>query len=153
MTCSSNLFKHLKFCYQTRINRKLSQHDFLIFCKSNDFFFFKKWPSTLFSYLFFTLVQNLRQKKKRRFVIACVFEFSNNIVTFWKNYILFFLRMMGAITIFVGNIFIFSFVVMDWSQSQLGWVHIWGGGREKKLSKDECESLTTKLGWIISPSW
>jgi len=32
--------------------------------------------------------------------------------------------------------------------------HIWGGGKENKLSKDECEFLTTKLlGWIISPSF
>jgi hypothetical protein len=25
-------------------------------------------------------------------------------------------------------------------------VHIWGGGRENKMSKDECEFFTTKLG-------
>jgi hypothetical protein len=58
--------------------------------------------------------------------------------------------MMGAITIFGESIFIFSFVIMDWWQSQLGRVHIWGGDRENKMPKDECEFFTTKLGWIIS---
>jgi hypothetical protein len=47
--------------------------------------------------------------------------------------------MMGAITIFGENIFISSFVVMDWWQSPLGWVYIWRGGKENKMSKDECE--------------
>jgi hypothetical protein len=61
--------------------------------------------------------------------------------------------MMGAITIFEESIFIFSFVVMDWWQSQLGWVHIWEGEIENKMSKDEREIFTTKLGWITSPSW
>ncbi len=51
------------------------------------------------------------------------------------------------------SIFIFSFVVMDWWQSQLGWVHIWGAGKENKMSKDECEFFTAKLRWIIWPSW
>ncbi len=31
MTCSRNLFKHLKVCYQTKTNRKMFQHDFLFF--------------------------------------------------------------------------------------------------------------------------
>jgi len=48
---------------------------------------------------------------------------------------------MGAITIFEKNIFIFNFVLMDWWQSQLSWVHNWEGGRENKMSKDECEYL------------
>jgi hypothetical protein len=52
-----------------------------------------------------------------------------------------FLQMMGAIIIFGENIFIFSFVIIDWWQSQLGWVHIWGGGRENKMSKDKHESF------------
>jgi hypothetical protein len=52
-----------------------------------------------------------------------------------------FLNMMGAIIIFGKNIFIFSFVIIDWQQSQLGRVHIWEGGRENKMSKDECESF------------
>jgi hypothetical protein len=33
-------------------------------------------------------------------------------------------------------------------------MHIWGGDRENTMLKDdECEFLTTKLGWIISPSF
>jgi hypothetical protein len=31
MTCSSNLFKHLKHCYQTKTNSEMSQHDFHFF--------------------------------------------------------------------------------------------------------------------------
>jgi hypothetical protein len=31
---------------------------------------------------------------------------------------------MGAIIIFGESIFIFNFVIMEWWQSQLGWVHI-----------------------------
>jgi hypothetical protein len=43
--------------------------------------------------------------------------------------------MMGAIISFEENSFIFSFVgVVTW-----GWVHIWGGGRENIMLKDECE--------------
>ncbi len=49
--------------------------------------------------------------------------------------------MMGVITIFGESIFIFSFVVMDWPQSQLIWAHIYGGGRLNKMSKDDCESF------------
>jgi hypothetical protein len=56
-----------------------------------------------------------------------------------------FLRTMGAIIIFEENIFIFSFVIIDWWQSQLGWVHIWGDGRGNKISKDECESSYNQI--------
>jgi len=47
--------------------------------------------------------------------------------------------MMGAITIFWESNLIFNFVIIDWSQSQVGWVHIWEGDRDNKMSKDECE--------------
>jgi hypothetical protein len=53
--------------------------------------------------------------------------------------------MMGAIIIFGENIFIFNFVIIDRWQSQLSWVHIWGGGRENKMSKDECESFYNQI--------
>jgi hypothetical protein len=48
---------------------------------------------------------------------------------------------VSATIIFRENVFIFSFVVMDRWQSQLGWVHIWGGGKESKMSKDDRESF------------
>jgi hypothetical protein len=62
--------------------------------------------------------------------------------------------MMGAITIFPKNNFI-SYCGLLWMGDKVtwGWVHIWEGGIKPKLSKDECEFLTTKLGWIISPSF
>jgi hypothetical protein len=58
---------------------------------------------------------------------------------------------MGVITIFEESSFIFSFVgygLVAW-----GWVHIWEGWGENKMSKDESEFFPTKLGWIISPSF
>jgi len=46
---------------------------------------------------------------------------------------------MGDIIIFRESIFIFSFVIVDLWQSQLGWVHIWKDDWKNKMSKDECE--------------
>jgi hypothetical protein len=51
----------------------------------------------------------------------------------------------NAIIIFGENIFIFSFVIIDRRQSQLGWVHIREGGRENKMSKDECEYFYNQI--------
>jgi hypothetical protein len=49
--------------------------------------------------------------------------------------------MIGATTIFRENSFIFSFVgLVIW-----GWAHIWGGGRENKMSKDECETFYKQI--------
>ncbi len=63
----------------------------------------------------------------------------NHIVTFQKNHELF--CMIGAITIFRDNSFIFSFVgLVIW-----GWVHIWGRGRENKMLEDECETFYKQI--------
>jgi len=56
-----------------------------------------------------------------------------------------FLGMMGAKIIFRESIFIFCFVIMDWWQSQLGWVHIWGGGSKNKMSKDDYELVYNQI--------
>jgi hypothetical protein len=49
--------------------------------------------------------------------------------------------MIGAITIFWESSFILSFVgLVIW-----GWVHIWGGGRENKMSKNECETFYQQI--------
>jgi hypothetical protein len=49
--------------------------------------------------------------------------------------------MIGAITIFGENSFIISFVgLVAW-----GGVHIWGRGRENKMSKDECKSFYKQI--------
>jgi hypothetical protein len=52
---------------------------------------------------------------------------------------------MGAIIVFGKNIFICSFVIIDWWESQLRWMHIWGGGKENKMSKDECELFYNQI--------
>jgi hypothetical protein len=56
-----------------------------------------------------------------------------------------FLHMMGAIIIFEEYIFIFNFVIIYWWWSQLGWVHIWEGGRKNKMSKNECEYFYNQI--------
>jgi len=105
----------------------------MIFIFSSLLIFFSKEKVikySLFIYIFH-IYEKFQTKKKTRHVYFNVF---NHIVTFWKNYMIF-LCMIGAINIFGKNNFIFSFVgLVTW-----GWVHIWGGVKEKKMSKDECE--------------
>jgi hypothetical protein len=66
----------------------------------------------VFSYLFFTVVQNFKPKRKEDLSWHVYLNVFNHIATF-KNKLYKFLHMMGAITIF-ENIFKFSFVVTDW---------------------------------------
>jgi hypothetical protein len=49
--------------------------------------------------------------------------------------------MIGAITIFGKNSFIFNFV----SLVKGGWVHIWRDNRENKMSKNDCESFYIQI--------
>jgi hypothetical protein len=76
--------------------------------------------------------------------MTCVFEYFQSHCHILKE-LHEFLRVMGAITIFEKCIFIFSFVVMDWWQSQLGWVHIWEGNEENKMLKDECKYFYNQI--------
>jgi hypothetical protein len=72
MTCSTNLFKHLIICYQTKPIGKC-QHMIFNFYKSNDFFVKKKWSNIHFSYLFFIFMQNFKPQKKK-LIMTCAFE-------------------------------------------------------------------------------
>jgi hypothetical protein len=83
MACSRNLLKHLKICYQTKTNREMSQHDFQFFYKSKDLFLKKKWQNILFSYLFFTFVQNFKPKTKDLHGM-CIWMFSITLSHFEK---------------------------------------------------------------------
>jgi len=57
-----------------------------------------------------------------------------------------FLCMMGAITIFGKNSFIFNFGGYElMTKSFRDRVHIRGGGRENKMSKYECEFFLAEL--------
>jgi hypothetical protein len=67
MTCSRNLFKHLKTCYQTKTNREMLQYD-LHLKKYNDFFLPKKKYQIYFYFIF------IFQTKERRFIMTCIFE-------------------------------------------------------------------------------
>jgi hypothetical protein len=107
MTCSKNLFEHLKFCYQTKTNKEMSQHDFkffskndLKFCKSNDFFL-KKEKTKYFLFIFIFHICEKFKKKEKKNIMACAFECFQSHCQILNL----FLR---------ESIFIFSFVVMDW---------------------------------------
>jgi hypothetical protein len=108
MTCSRNLSKHLKICYQTKTSREMSHHDFNFFANLMTFLSKeKKWSNILVSYLFFTFMQNF-QIKRRRLDMICVFECFQSRCHIWKE-LHEFLHMMGAIIIFGENIFIQGF--------------------------------------------
>jgi hypothetical protein len=94
------------------------------------------------SYLFFTFVQNFKPKKMWMFSITLshferttwIFVYDGCHNHFWK----------------ISFIFNFGGYQLV-TKSLRGWVHIWGGGKENKMSKYECECFPTKLRWIISP--
>jgi len=87
-------------------------------------------------------------KKKKKLLIACVFE------CFQSHFerVTWIFAHEGCHNHFVQSSLIFSFVgLVTW-----GWVHIWGGNPKKK--KRNCQKMnvnlfTTKLGWIVSPSF
>jgi hypothetical protein len=112
----------------------------------------EKWSNIPFSFYFFTFVQNYKPKKKTSHEMKCVFECLQSHCHILKE-LHKFLHMMGAITNFQKNNSISYCGLWMGDKVTWGWVHIWEGGIENKLSKDECEVFTTKLGWIISPSF
>ncbi len=96
-TCSKNLFKHFKFCYQTKINGKKLQHGFQCFANLMNFSFKKKWLNICAKVFFFF--------KRTCQVFEC-FQSHCHILKKLHE----FLNMMSAIIIFEKNSFIFSFV-------------------------------------------
>jgi hypothetical protein len=129
----------------------MSQYEFQFIANLLIFFFKKKWSNIPLSCLFFTFVQNFRpkkKKKKKKLLIACVFE------CFQSHFerVTWIFAHEGCHNHFVQSSLIFSFVgLVTW-----GWVHIWGGNPKKK--KRNCQKMnvnlfTTKLGWIVSPSF
>jgi hypothetical protein len=144
MTCSRNLCKHLKICYQTKTNREMPQHDFNFFVNLINFFVNKKKVIKYFLFIFiFHIYENFQTKKKKTCHDMCIWMFSITLSHLKELHE--FLHMMGAIIIFGKNIFKFSFVIIDWWQSQLNWVHIWKGGKENKMSKDECKYFYNQI--------
>jgi len=118
MKSPRNLFKHLKDCYQTKTNKEMMQHDFHFLTIIVIFSQKKKSSNIPFSCLFFTFVQNSKKKKTCCDVYLDV-NF-NHIVTFWKNYINFFVY-DGCIKLFLEKVVSYLVLwVMDWWQSQLG---------------------------------
>jgi hypothetical protein len=118
------------------------------FCKYNDYFLQKKRSNIPLSYLFFTFVQNFKSKKENLSWHGYLNVFKHILKELHE-----FLSMMGAIIMFGKRSFISNFVGYGLVTVTWGRVHIWGGVRENKMSKDECELFTTKLRWIISPTW
>jgi hypothetical protein len=116
MTCFKNLSKHYKICHQTKTNRKMFQLDFQFSVNLMIFFSKKeeKWSNIPFSYLFFTFVQNFKQRNKSghdmciwMFWITCshfetitwIFVYDGCHNHFWKKYLILW--------------------IMDWWQSNL----------------------------------
>jgi len=105
MTCSKNLFKHLKNSYQTKTNNEMLQHDFQFFANIKTFFSPKQLSNSPFSYLLFTFVQIFKPKKKKKVIVTCVFECFQSHCHILKE-LDEFLGMMGAMTMFGKNNFI-----------------------------------------------
>jgi hypothetical protein len=86
-------------------------------------FFLEIKSDKIFSILFFIFVQIYKPKKKKKkkdsSFVTCVLEYFQSHCHILKE-LHEFLWMMGAIIIFGESIFIFSFVIMDSWQSQLG---------------------------------
>jgi hypothetical protein len=97
MTCSGNLFKHLKNCYQIETNRKMFQHDSQKNFKSNDFFLPKKSDQIFPFHIHFPHLCKISNQKKIDY--ECVFEFFQSHCHILKE-LHEFLHMMNAITIF-----------------------------------------------------
>jgi hypothetical protein len=64
MTCSNNLFKHLKHCYQTKTNSEMLQHDFHFF---ENLMTLKKKVIKYFSFhIYFSQFSKISNPKKNR---------------------------------------------------------------------------------------
>jgi hypothetical protein len=66
MACSKNLSKHLKNCYQTKINMEMFQHDFQSFANLMIFFSKKRIKNSLFIFIFHICAKFQTQKKKKK---------------------------------------------------------------------------------------
>jgi hypothetical protein len=131
---------------------KCSNMIFNFFKNLIPFFLKTKWSNILFSYLFFTFVQNFKQRNKSGHDM-CIWM----IWITWSHF-----ETITWIFVYDGchNPFLEKIVsnlilwIMDWWQSNLRLgAHLKRWQRQKKMSKDECAFLITKLGWIMSPSF
>jgi hypothetical protein len=149
MTCSRNLSKDLKYCYKTKTNKEMLQHDFQKF--TNLIIFSSKIK--VIKYSFFIFIFHICAKKhlkRKRLVMICVFEcFQSHCHILKKSHE--FLCVMGAMIIFDENSFIFSIV-------SYGLVTKSFGARctfEEVAKKTKCQKMNvnifiTKLRWTIS---
>ncbi len=114
--------------------------------KSRDFVLPKTNDQIFPFHIFFHICAKIltQKKEKETGYDMCIWMFSITSSHF-ERITWIFLCMMGAITIFRKNSFRFSFVDYGLVEKSLG-------ARENKMSKDECEYFTTKLGQIMSPS-
>jgi hypothetical protein len=141
MKSPRNLFKQLKDCYQTKTNGEMMQHDFHFLTNIVIFNLKKKRSNIPFSCLFFTFVQN--SKKKKTCCDRCIWM-SSITLSHFERITFFFLCIMGTLNYFLRISYLVLWV-MDWWQSQLGLVCIRRGGREYKMSKNECESFYNQI--------
>jgi hypothetical protein len=115
MTCSRNLFKHLKHCYQIKTNREMLQHDFHFIVNLMTFSFFKVIKYSLFIFIVHICAKFQTKERYECFQSQC------HVLKELHE----FLFMMGAITIFGKNSFIFNFGGYELvTKSLRDWVHI-----------------------------
>jgi hypothetical protein len=90
MTCSRNLFKHLKNCYQTITNREMLQHDVQSF--ANLTIVFSKMKIKIKYSLFISIFHICAKfQTKKKLVMTCVFQHFQSHCHIWKNYMNFFI--------------------------------------------------------------
>lgn len=85
MTCSRNLFKHLKICYQTKTNREISQHDFQSFANLTIVFSPQKNDQIFPFHIYFSHLCKISNQKKKNLSWHVYFNVFNHIVTFREN--------------------------------------------------------------------
>ncbi len=97
-------------------------------------FFSKKTFKYYLSIFIFHICAGFQTKKKRKNTChdMCIWMCSIDMVTFWKNYMIFFVYDE------CHNHFWRKWFCELWIGDKVtwGWVHIWGGGKENKMTKE-----------------
>jgi hypothetical protein len=118
MSCSRNLCKHLKHCYQTKTIKEMSKHDFQFFANLMKFLN-KKFIKYFLSIFIFQNCPNFPTRKKKNLIMTCAFECFQSFKYILKEFHEF-LNLMGPIIIFGEKSFIFSFVGYGLVKKSLG---------------------------------
>jgi len=145
MSCSRNLCKHWKHCYQTKTNKEMSKYDFLFFANLMNFLNQKIIKQFLFILTFHNFPK-FQTRKKKKLIMTCPFECFQSL-----KYIL---KKLHEFSNRMGPIIIFSEMGYELVKESLGT----GCTFEEVEEKTKCQKMNVnifriKLGWIIWPSF